>query len=235
MWGLFFFSVCPGPSTPHCFNEKISSDDVKWQNDRRRFWSMMAENYELLVPKATHFCSTPSLNRKFIGSSKESLRSKSVMETWLLCCWFCTGWLQKWRQWRRTVVTTSCVTSGPSASPPLSSPSCSRPCLTCTPCGMFNFLTSQSSLRGFCSYSMRLCSSTVPHLIWLLEPSLIYIIKPPSRCHHEPINLCFCSAQGFVFDVKEQLPASEAERQKQMVSVLFSHYLVILCTLSFRE
>lgn len=102
------------------------------------------------------------------------------------------------------------------------------------------------ALRGFCSYSMRLCSSTVPHLIflifflyfffWLLErPSIIYIIKPLPCCHREPINLCFCSTQGFVFDVKEQLPAPEAKRQKQMVSVLFSHYLVTLCTLGFRE
>lgn len=104
---------------------------------------------------------------------------------------FTAGWPQKWRQWRRTAATTSCATSGPWASPPSSWLSCSRPCSTCTPCGTL------------------LRSSIAPP-----------VIEPPPRCRPRPIDVCFCPAQGFVPDVEEQLPASKAERQKQMVSVL---------------
>uniref|UniRef100_A0A3B4VFV1 non-specific serine/threonine protein kinase n=1 Tax=Seriola dumerili TaxID=41447 RepID=A0A3B4VFV1_SERDU len=59
-----------------------------------------------------------------------------------ICMEFCGGgslqdiyhrWLQRWRRWRGRVDTTSCVTSGPSASPPSNWQSCSRPCLTSTP------------------------------------------------------------------------------------------------------
>uniref|UniRef100_A0A3Q3DJ47 non-specific serine/threonine protein kinase n=1 Tax=Hippocampus comes TaxID=109280 RepID=A0A3Q3DJ47_HIPCM len=42
------------------------------------------------------------------------------------------GWLQRWPQWRRTVATTSCATSGQWASRPSSWLSCSPPCLICT-------------------------------------------------------------------------------------------------------
>lgn len=44
--------------------------------------------------------------------------------------------------------------------------------------------------------------------------SLLPVTRP------KPMDVCFCSTQGFVPDVKEQLPASKAKRQKQMVSVL---------------
>lgn len=48
---------------------------------------------------------------------------------------FHAGWLRRWLPSRRKVATTTCVTSGPSASPPSSWPSYSHPCLTSTQWG----------------------------------------------------------------------------------------------------
>lgn len=140
---------------------------------------------------------------------------------------FPTGWLQKWRRWRRTAVTTSCATSGLSASPPSSWPSCSRPCSTCTPCGelrsrrsstlsSLDFTTAPPPLR----HPPPTHAHTRTHPPTPPPPSPALLNHPrPSRCRPKPIDLCFCSTQGFVPDVQEQLPASQAERQKQMVGV----------------